>query len=318
MGADSTEYKIAPDLVAALAKPRLEFVAVQLTGFSPFDAKTLTLTRGADIVELKKTTEAAVADMRWAYVQPAANKDASADTETTVKILSTLGSYQPFKILSDTASPDDLKKWGLDAPRGKVTVGLAGNEKPREFLFGSEADDKTTVYLKLADRPFVMLARKAMFEELALADFRDKVIFRTDPAKVRTIVLNGWKAPPTNIAKQVTLELNEGKWISNTPDFAVDEAKIKVFLNALRAPRLTEFVKELKAAEMGLGTENGSMQIFLHQEGVPEPVWLDLGKEEPGKPGSIYATSSSVKGTVFKIDGTYFKLFVLDAKALQK
>jgi uncharacterized ParB-like nuclease family protein len=319
-GGQTTEYKIGGDLVAALTKSRLDFVKVNLEPFSQFGANALTLIRGMETTEVKKTSAAGVVDQRWSFVQPAANKDASADSETIGKILGTLGTYHPVKIISDSPSADDLKKWGLESasPRIKASVGLTGVEKPREFLLGNEAEDKTSVYLKLADQPFVLLAPKQLFDELAAADFRDKVIFRIDSAKVNRIVLSGWKIPPATAAKQVTLELKAGMWVSNTPGFPGDDAKIKVFLSHLNAPRLTEFVKELNAAEMGLGADNGSLQVFLYQEGVAEPVWIDFGKEEPGKPGSIYATSSGVKGIVFKIDAAYFRQFVLDPKAFQK
>lgn len=319
MNGVTTEYKIAPELIAALAKRRLDFVAVKSEVFSPFAANALTLVRGKDIIEVKKTSVADDPNMRWSFVQPAANKDQNADSQTIAKLLEALGTYRPFKVISDSATPEELKKWGLDAAtaRATVTVSLAGIEKPQEYILGSESDDKASLYVKLADQPFVTLAPKALYDEIANADFRDKVIFRTDPNKVSKIVLSGWKTMTTP-AKQVILELNAGKWVSNSPEFVPDDAKVKVFLGELRSPRLIEFVKDVKPAEMGLTAEHGSLQIFLYQRGVAEPVWIDLGsKEESGKP-ALFATSSGVKNSVFKIDGTYFKQFVSDPRALQK
>jgi hypothetical protein len=312
----ATEYRIGADLVAALTKRRLDYIAVKIEAFTPFGANALTLTRGANTVEVKKTSIAADPDMRWAFVQPAESKDKPADARTISQLLQSLGTVQPRRIVSDSPTPEQLKLWGLEPAVAVATVGLSGGDKPRGFLIGKETEDKANVYLKLAELPFVVLAPKVLLDELLAADFRDRVIFRTNPAKVVRIVLNGWKTPTTP-ARRVVLERKGGTWVSDVPDFAPDDAKVKAFLDQLRAPIRIDLVNEVKPAEQGLGADNGSLQVFLDQEGVAEPVWIDFGKVQPGQP-ALFATSSGVKDQVFTIDGTFFKQFTTDIKALQK
>jgi hypothetical protein len=303
-------------MVAALTKRRLDYVSVKVEAFSSFAVTGLTLTRGGSTVEVKKTSAVADPDMRWAFVQPAEYKDKPADAVAIAGLLQALGTVQPRKIVSDAPTADDLKKWGLEPARAAATVTLAGGVPPRGFLVGNETEDKASVYLKLVELPYVVLAPKVLLDELLAADFRDRVVFRTEPAKVVKVVLNGWKTPAAP-AQRIVLEKKGGAWTADVPGFVPDDAKVKVFLDRLRAPVRIGLVEALNPAEQGLGAEHGSLQVFLYSEGVAEPVWIDLGKEEPGKPG-LFATSSGVPGRVFKIDGTYFKQFTTDIKALQK
>jgi hypothetical protein len=316
------EMKVSAETTAGLTLKRVDFIDSKIGGFDITKAEKLSFNRGKELFELHvhKEPDPAYPRGRWDFVLPATVKGKTSFSDSISGMLQMLYVLQLARVHSDTATPDDLKKWGLtdDTVRMKVTVDADEKGKVWTYLLGYETEDKKAMYVQLVGQPFVLIAPKSMLEEFATADLRERLIFRTDPLKVNKIQFVGWKAQNAGKPITVTLTKKDRDWTSDRPDFTVDPNKLKILLEVLRYPQTIDFVAEVRPVEWGLAPENGSLTVTLWQDGVKDPVWIDLSSvEQMGKPG-IYASSSGMPNQVFKVESGRFRKFVEDMKSLTK
>ena len=226
-------------------------------------------------------------------------------------MLQQLAAQQTAKLVTDAPTPDELARWGLAAPRMKVTV---SQEKApeRTYEFGKETDDKKEVYFRVGGKPFAFVAPKEFFDLIGTADLRDRTLFRFDPVQVKRLEITAWKTHSTTGKPSVVkLERQGTTWVALEPkDFPVDQKKVVDLLLALEAPRASEYVTGL-TGEMGLDVEAGAFQVLIVSEAAAPALQsglLQIGKEDAGK-AHLYAIGSPFEGVV-KIDARTFRGFV--------
>lgn len=295
-----TDFKVPSDVVAAASKSRLAYVDPKLGTFSLTAADSLVLFRNGERVELKKDAAAdpAYRSGKWSFVAPDALKGKPADGDKVFEILSAVAAAPPTRVVSEGAPDADLKKLGLDpaAPTTSVTVGTS-TEKVKEWVyhFGAETDDKAAVHYRLVGRPFVLLADRSLSALLTAADLTDKVLFRIDPKRVKTVYLNGWRGKDGKAA-DVTLASENGVWVAKEPAGAVvDVPRVNALLAALAAPKAVAFPKVDPAApppaEFGFGVNPLSVVVELDDKTA---VSLRVGGEDAGKTGVYVETGGKV------------------------
>ncbi|MGH7771024.1 MAG: DUF4340 domain-containing protein, partial [Candidatus Binatia bacterium] len=214
-------------------------------------------------------------------------KPCRADQNEIKGILSTIRNLSARDFLED--SPSDLKKYGLDKPRLRVTAFMGEKEGQREILFGNKRDGKDEVYLVLDSKGTVYSVQENVLKGLDkdLIALRDKEIlsFPSDKiAKVQIqtpkellILTKGekeeWKleAPKTGKAKQgAVADYLTGLRSLRAKGFAEDEPKdIKRY--GLDSPPLKISLEAKDGKNLGtllLGNKTGE-DYYLKREGSP-------------------------------------------------
>lgn len=110
----------------------------------------------------------------WYLEKP---KSYRADQTEISGILSSLGGMSARDFFDET--PLNLKKYGLDPPRFRVTVTLEDKTGEREILFGNKREESDEVYLVLDSRGTVYSVEESVLQgfDKELFDLRDKEIF---------------------------------------------------------------------------------------------------------------------------------------------
>lgn len=277
---------VVVDVVAAVAKNRLDFLDTSLKGFSQLQANKIVIQNGANITEVvKHVPKEAGSQTTWKYVLPAPQKDRTADGGTVGDLISMLATESIVKYVAESASEADLVKWGLDpkAPKLKVTVGLDTGAAPpptgekkdkpdseRVYWFGNETDDKQHVYAKQDGKNGVFTIRKPVVEKFTSADLRDKTLVRFDRTKVKKLSFKGWK-DKTGFEVELIFEKKDGNWaVTKSPGaYILDPAKVDKFLDAVNGVRAKAFVPGPPKPEQKLATSEGGLQANLELDGAP-------------------------------------------------
>jgi len=274
------------DVVAGVARTRLDFLDPSLKGFSQFQANKVTIQNGPNLTEIvkeKPSDMAPFAEVKWKFAKPDAQKDRTADSGTVSDLLTMLSTESVVKFVSESPSDADLAKWGLDpkAPKLKVIVGLDTGPPPigekkdkpeseRVWLFGNETDDKQHVYARQEGKTAVFTVRKLTAERFATADLRDKTIVRFDKSKVKKLSFKGWKEK-TGFVLELVFEKKDGAWVATKSPgaYMVDSAKVEKFLDASNNLRAKGFLAGPAKPEQKLSPEDGALQVFIEFEGAP-------------------------------------------------
>ncbi len=293
------DLKVAETVLTRVVRTRLDFVDPGLRSltFIPQMATRLTFNRGPEVFEIEKKDGTASG---WEFVKPDPSKGKPADAVGMFKLVGSLSGLAPERVVAEQPTPDDLKRFGLDPVRMKVTVALKDDPEAKEkvYEFGSETEDKKSVYARQAGKPFVLVISKDVFERFNADDLRDPTIYRLDLAKVKRVKLRGWKnlLGPDPLTYQ--FEKQPTGWVAVSPPtpagFAPDAGKILQLLALLSAPRAEAFIGGGIKPEYGLdpATSPDAMEITIEQDGLPAITVL-LGAKT-SDPTRVYGASSAV------------------------
>lgn len=292
----STDFKVPADVLVTVSKGRVDYFDPKLGSFSPLGVSSVVLFRKGERLEVKKDvgSDPGYLTGKWSFVAPDAQKGKPADSDTVFELVNVLSTLSAPRMTVEAPSIDELKKSGLDpaAPGLSMKVNLAdGPEKEREYHFGNDTEDKANVYLRLVGKPYVFVVPRPIANQLTTADLTDKVVFRTDPKKVRKLFLNGWKTSDKGSAPQsVVLELQNGVWVSVDPaSVGVEQNRVTSILAALEAPKALEVLNipdgQPTPPEYGFGDNPLSIVAELEDK---SSAYLMIGGPDKTKT-SVYA-----------------------------
>ena len=224
----------------------------------------------------------------WSISKPV--KTAS-DFSAVEGLIGRLMSAQMKSIASDTPSPADLKKYGLDKPSATVTLGL-GSATAALQIGGKSPDG--AMYAKDASKPIVMTIDSALVDELKKGpdDYRRKELFafRAYDA-TRLEFTRGGQTVAFDKVKG-SKPVDEDKWqrapVKDAKPVDADKEKMSVLLAKLESVRAAKFVDS--AAKTGL--DSPALTVYAK---------FDDGKKEErvmfGKSGeTIYASRTGEAG----------------------
>jgi len=128
---------------------------------------------GFDVVKGATTFEVVKKDNDWTLSKPVV---ARADTSAADGLVTALESLQMKSVVGATATPEQLKEYGLDKPAAVVNLHL-GTERTSVVIGGKASDD--TVYVKDATRPDIYTIQQTAADDLVKAadDYRRKEMF---------------------------------------------------------------------------------------------------------------------------------------------
>lgn len=299
--APTADLRLPEAILAAVTKPRVAFVDPKLKGFEIAKVTKLAVAGRPDPLEVEKDAKT----QEWKFVQPAAKKGQTADPVLTPIMLGQLAGLFPERVVSDAPTPDELKKWGLDAPKLKATVTVDDPDKERAYEFGGPTEDGRSVYARQAGRPYVFTVSQGVADRLRTESLRDHTVFKLAPTGVKLVKLRGWKGAAGPETYLFTKDGTTWKPQPPTPaGFTPDPAKLDALLKALAAPRANSFVAGGAKPEHGLDVAANpvGLEITIDRESGG-PVTLVLGNKMEDGP-LVYAASSAAPGEVFTVNPT--------------
>ncbi|MBI2986095.1 MAG: DUF4340 domain-containing protein [Deltaproteobacteria bacterium] len=216
-----------------------------------------------------------------------------ADQAEVRGLLSTVRNLSTLDFIEE--SPLELKKFGLDKPRLKITVVTGEADGVREILFGGKREGKDEVYAVVDSKGTVYTLGESVLKQLekGLTALRDKEILSARPdqmarVEIRTpkdslVLAKGekgqWRldAPKKGIVKQAAVS----SYLSllsrlSAKGFADDEAKdLKKY--GLNPPSLKISVADKDGKNLGtllLGSKTGA-DYYAAREGSPAVYAID-------------------------------------------
>jgi hypothetical protein len=242
-----------------------------------------------DGLEMKagdKTLQVTKDNTEWKMTQPL---QVRADYGTVEGLLGRLQSAAMKSIATETASPADLKKYGLDKPSATVDVKMGSARAT--LLVGSKAENNT-VYARDASKGSVVTIDSALLDELKKTpdDYRRKDVFEFRSYNVNRVEF-------TRNAETVAFEKvkSDGKdaaekWRRVSPNPAdAEKDKMDSLLNRVSNMRASSFVDS--SAKTGLNSPAMTV-VAKFDEGKKEErvtfgkVDNDVYAARPGEPGA--------------------------------
>ncbi len=307
----SADMKVPDVLLGMVTRSRGDFIDPKFRSFKPPEVSRVTFNRGAEAFDLEKDAAG-----NWVFAKPDAAKGRTADAERVATILGQL-SVLGGRVVSETPTPDELKKYGLDpaAPRLRVTLAVAdASNKERVNDFGNDADDGKAIYVRQAGKPFVVQAPRGAFDTLAAGDLRDRTLFTLDPAKVKRLKIRGWQAVKGALTTY-QLERAPAGW-TGPAGVAIDPAKVEQLVALLAKPRVESFVGDVKP-EHGVYIDSNptGFEFTLESDGAPT-VALVLGNKSDA--GKVFATASTTLGVVGVLEAAAIRPLIEKPESLAK
>jgi hypothetical protein len=354
VGADGkTDYFLLPDrvtvaggkdpveLVAALTRPRVDFLDRDLKKWNSVNAGRLTA-QGAVAFDLERAEDAdpSAGGPGWRFAADAKGpagqeykKGELADAPTVQGILDLLATTpSAVRIADEAPTPQKLDEYGLgEKTTGlRVAVGLrdaAPDDKERVFEFGKEtAPGSGEVYARQKGRPAVLVLSKLLPDRVTSADLRNRAIFRFDPAAVGKIDVSGWGSL-FGAPAELTLEKGkDGGWAATkapTPGFVAGPERVRAFLAALGSLQVKAFTTDRGEPEPrhGLVDPRQAFVVTLWDAaGKDHVLHLRLGGPTEPAGGVLYAITNRVPGgrPIVTVDASALKPYRDAPAALAK
>jgi len=311
------------DVVAAVARIRLDYLNVELKKLESAQANRLTIALGAKVTEVTKSIDSSPGfeKGKWTFALPADRKGVLADAGLVGgDLLNSLASERPIRLIAEQPSDAELAKFGLDpkAPRMKVTVGLDVStppppeaDKERIYYFGNETDDKQSVYARQEGKAMVFTVSKSLFDKLSSADLQDKTVVRFDLQKVKKVKIRGWRE---KIGQMLIREFERqggtgGTWVATNPkDLSLDPAAVDRFLGAILGLKVKEYLPPGRRPEQHFPPEEAGFEITIELEGAPI-VLLNIAVAVDNGASRIAALGSPPSETLFTLPADALLLY---------
>jgi hypothetical protein len=193
---------------------------------------------GLEVVADGKTVQLAKAGEDWKLTKPLAVR---ADSSAAEGLVGRVETAQMKSIVTNDATPADLKKYGFDKPAASVTVNLGSARAT--LLVGAKAGEED-VYVRDASKPLVATVEKGLLDDVkkGVDDYRRKDLFEFR-------AFNATRVEFTRDGKTVAFERAKAadgngpdtwKRVSPTPADA-DKDKIESLLTGLADIRAQSF-----------------------------------------------------------------------------
>ena len=257
---------------------------------------------GIDVTAGGKTMAVAKDGADWKITKPVQTR---ADFGSVEGLVGRLGSVQMKSIVTENATPADLKKYGLDTP--EATVNLHAGSARATLLMGGKAADNT-VYARDASKPSVVTVESALLDDLKKSadDYRRKDIFEFRP-------FNANRVEMARNGQTVVLERVKGTggnapdtWKRVSPTAAdVDREKSDSLLSKLSNIRAASFVDA--AAKTGLDKPALTVTVKFDDGKREEKVTFgqtgsDVFVARPGEPGAAKIDAADFNETIKSLD----------------
>ncbi len=242
---------------------KAEVTAVEID--SPKGKIRLERTGGAATPKAKEGEAAAEAPaVEWRIVQPLA---ARADSFAVDRLLDGLAALEKTRTLDDV----DPKAVGLDKPRAVVRLTTKTGEKV--LRLGAEVPPGGSLIAAVPGQKGAYVVGDAILSEVdkGAGEWRDRLVFRGDRERIRSITLSGGAGGPVVLARRA-----DGFWIERPFADRADHDLVDGLLSdltGLTADRFLDGSRPLSA--LGLQPPRATVDVAF--SGVTPPVRIELG-----------------------------------------
>ena len=264
-----------------------------------FDRSTV---NGVDVALASAGFELTKMNGNWAMLKPII---ARADTSAADGLVTSIESLQMKTIVGASATPEELKKYGLEKPVAIVNL-HRGAERTSIAVGGSAGDD--TVYVKDVSRPDVFTVQKTAADDLIKTadDYRRKEMFDMRAfTATRIEITRGGKTTAFDKVKG-TGENAQDTWkrVSPTPADP-DKEKFQTFVAALADIRAMSFVDA--KAKTGLDSPAATIVVKFDEGKKEDRVLLGKGGADafasrPDDPGAAKIDPTKLDDALKSID----------------
>lgn len=265
----------------------------QLLNFKADDVESLTLRYPDQEVQLKSDPSG-----KWKMTNPL---QASADDSTVMRILTALSASEIKRTVVDEATPEDLKNFGLDKPKVKVSINLRRGGTLVSLLVGSKTPVGDSTYVKRETEPSVLLTDGQLSSSLErkLYDFRDKRIVDLKEEDVKQIALK-------SADKGFVLAKEGEEWFLDQPKSSIraDQVEVKRLLASLSNLFARDFIEGSDAEAKPYGLDRPRLRVTLDMGEKGGQREILFGSKREGK-DEIYLTLDS-GGTIYAVDGSSY------------
>lgn len=241
-------------------------------------------------------------DADWTMTKPIT---ARADTSAADGLVTSIESLQMKSVVGASATPDELKRYGLDKPAGIVNLHL-GSERTSIAIGGPASDD--TVYAKNVATPDIFTIQKTAADDLMKQadDYRRKEMFdmRAFTATHLEITRNG-KTTAFDKVKG-TGDTPQDTWKRVSPAGAdPDKDKFQAFVAALADIRAMSFADA--KTKTGLDSPAATIVVKFDEGKKEDRVMLaKVGDQafssRPDDPGAAKIDSTKLDDALKSID----------------
>lgn len=263
---------------------------------------------GVDVTAAGKTLAVIKVGGEWKLARPV---QVRADFGAIEGLVGRLQTAQMKSIVTNEATPADLKKYGLDKP--EVTVNLNAGSARATLVVGGKAAENT-VYARDVSKAMVVTVESALLDDLKKSadDYRQRDLFEfraynADRVEItrggQTIVFERTKAPPAPGAQG---DAGGNKWKRVSPNPAdVDRDKVDALLAKLANMRATSFVES--AAKTGLDKPAMTVSVKFEDGKKEERITFgqtgaDTFASRPGEPGAMKTDTTDFNESLKSLD----------------
>ena len=276
-------HVIGTDLKSHVTKKVDAFRDRNLTALAATEVTKVLLKTPAGEIELGKKEE------HWALAKPL---KARGDDAQIGDLISKITNAQVSAFAGDASN---LTAFGLQEPRGTITLFTEGSDQPTVLQIGGAAEkEKEQIYVKLSTRDAVCVVPKALeaLLETKPNDLRDKRLLRVEADIVDRMSIEG-------AGKEKIVVARRGEsWVRKVgeKDEAINAGAATRLLNELRNQQVASFVADLATDLPKYGLDQPSVKVVLSsyasentaetQSGERPIVSVHLGKTDADK---VYA-----------------------------
>lgn len=262
---------------------------------------------GVDVTAAGRTLAVVKDGTEWRLARPV---QARADFGVVEGLVGRLQAAQMKSIVTNEATPADLRTFGLDRP--EVTVNLNLGSARATLVVGGKADENA-VYARDASKAMVVTVESALLDDLTKSadDYRRRDLFEfraynADRVEIarggQTTVFERTRAQPTPGG-----QAGGNSWKRVSPNPAdVDRDTVDALLAGLAAMRATSFVDS--AARTGL--DKPAMTVYVKFEDGKKEERVAFGQTGtdtfaslPGEPGAMQIDTTDFNESLKSLDG---------------
>jgi len=280
-------YVLAFERTSITSKELSERKARVLPSFVREKVDRLELERQGQRVVLEKKPNEEGELRGWRLLAPVASE---ADEDVVDRVLGELEWLSARRTL-DALTPEDAKRFGLAAPRYRVTYGTAGSRHVLEV--GNEDVHADGVYVRVDRAARAHVVPKTLVDALKHepGDFRDKQLLAAlTVAWVQKLVVTRGDGK-SELDKQA-----DRWWLGSEPRGFADGKRVDELLHALADLRAARYVEPsgLPAAHEGLRSPTLRLDVNVQPEASREDqkaraLGLEVGGACAGREGELYA-----------------------------
>ena len=256
--ADEKKVFVIPvDLKKQITKKADEFRDRKLTDLSSAQVNKVTIKSAAGEIELEKKND------HWTMSKPLKARGDDA------KIGDVISQAATAHIDTFVADSTNLSAYGLQEPRGTISLFSEGGDKPTVLQIGAAAkDEKDKIYAKLSTRDSVVVLPKAVESLLDTKpnDLRDKSLLRVEADIVDRINIEG-------AGKEKIVLVRKGESWVRDKDTAINAAEATQLLKELQSQQVTNFEADVAADLQMYGLDQPTVKVTLSSyasENTPE------------------------------------------------